>query len=193
VSSADHGHGGSLICASQGSEITMNRYRIAAAVLAGTAALIASPAFAVNTGNIGVSLTVEEECTMATTPLTFGTTGIIDTALTGSADITIECTAESPYAIALDDGDNGAGNTSARKLKNTVEADVVNYQLYSTSDYGTVWGDEIGDDTVDSASATGADEVYTVYGQILTHQNVSAGSYVDTITATIWYGEDLTP
>jgi spore coat protein U-like protein len=56
-----------------------------------------------------------------------------------------------------------------------------------------VWGKTIGEDTIDSVSAAGADEVFTVYARVPSHQNVPAGEYADTVTATVWYGEDLEP
>jgi spore coat protein U-like protein len=188
-------NGGPLICVNQGSEKHMTRYRIAAAVLAGTAIFAVSPAFAVDTGSdtgtIGVSLTVVEECTLITAPLAFGTAGIIDENVEATADITIECTKHSPYAIGLSAGLNAGGtDVTARKLKNS-GTDTLNYQLYSDGGFGTVWGHTIGTNTVDGTDATGADETFTIHGRIPTHQNAPAGSYSDTITATIWYGEDL--
>ena len=172
----------------------MNSYRNAAALLAGTALLVASPAFAINTGDIGVSLTIEEECTMATNNLDFGTTGIIDEDMLTSATLTIECTSESPYAIALDEGDNpsAADDVDTRRLESAA-GHFINYQLYSDAGRTTVWGKTIGDDTIDSVSAAGADEVFTVYARVPSHQNVPAGEYADTVTATVWYGEDLEP
>lgn len=173
----------------------MKRYRIAAAVFLGSAFIAASPAFAVDTGSdtgtIGVSLTIIEECTLVTEALDFGTAGIIDENVDAEADITIECTKHSPYAIGLSAGLNAGGtDVTLRKLKNG-GTDTLNYQLYSDEDFSDVWGHTIGSNTVDGEDATGSDETFTIYGRVPTHQNAPAGSYSDTITATIWYDDDL--
>ena len=179
----------------------MKPIRIAAALIAGGASLAALPAYAdafssPKSSSIAVSLTVEEECTIGTTPLALGTTGIVDTNVETSATITVQCTAKSPYAIGLDAGAN-AGDTDVthRKLANTdgVETATLNYQLYSDSGFSHVWGHTQGTDTVNNGvgGATGADEHFTVYARVPTHQNVPAGDYADTVTATIWYADDL--
>ena len=180
----------------------MKPIRIAAALIAGGASLAALPAYAdafssPKSASIAVSLTVEEECTIGTTPLAFGTTGIVDTNVETTATITVQCTAKSPYAIGLDAGAN-AGDTDVthRKLANTdgVETATLNYQLYSDGGFSHIWGHTIGTDTVNSTpvtGATGADETFTVHARVPTHQNVPAGDYADTVTATIWYADDL--
>lgn len=176
----------------------MNRYRIAAAILATTA--LCSPAFAAwvetdsDTGTIAVSLTVEDDCVLATEPLAFGDTGIVDEDVTASTTITIECTRDSAYAIALSAGVNAGGTDIAnRKLKldGGQADDVLAYQLYSDGTFDTEWGHTIGTDTVDSDSALGEAEEHTIYGRIEDHQNAPAGEYADVITATIWYGAGL--
>jgi spore coat protein U-like protein len=178
----------------------MTRSRIAAAALASTAFFFVSPAFAVNTGTdtgtIAVSLTVVEECLLATEPLAFGTTGVVDANVETSATITVECTRHSPYQIGLSAGDNdgGSDDVDERHLFMTggvVGEDLLSYQLYSDSGFSSVWGHTIGTDTVGSSDATGLDEEHEVYARVPTHQNGPAGSYTDTITATIWYAGDL--
>jgi spore coat protein U-like protein len=174
----------------------MKNYRIAAAILATTA--LCSPAFAVetdsDTGTIAVSLTVVDDCVLETNPLSFPTSGIIDEDVTTTATITIECTRDSAYEIGLSAGANAGGtDIDERKLKLSGGAsdDVLSYQLYSDGGFASPWGHTIGDDTVAAASATGADETYTIHALIPDHQNAPAGSYSDTITATIWYGGAL--
>ena len=175
----------------------MKPIRIAAAILAGSATLIALPALATDptssTATIGVNLRVYHECTILTHPLTFDATGITDTDISTTATITVDCTERSPYAIAIDAGQNGAGNTEARKMKNGA-GDFIGYDLYS--DNGTTpWGNEVGTDTVDNLSpgATQATTDYTVTAVVPAFHNKPAGSYSDTVTATIWYGGAETP
>jgi spore coat protein U-like protein len=170
----------------------MKTISIAAAILAGAAILVASPAFAGNTvgGAIHVGLTVVDECTIDTSDIAFGSTGIVQTHIETTADITIECTKRTPYSIALDAGDNAtAGDVATRKMKNG-DDDLINYQLYTDGGFSHVWGKTVGTDTVDSASAAGTDEVKTIHARVPAHQNVPIGTYADTITATIWYAGD---
>jgi spore coat protein U-like protein len=174
----------------------MKSTKIAAALLAGTAVLAASPAFAGNTvasQTIGVGLTIEDQCTItAPATLSFGTHGIILTDVDAQANMTIECTKETPYSIGLDDGLNHASaTTTTRAMKSGTN--YINYELYSGSAGGTFWGETVGTDTVDSSSAAGSDEVITIYGQVPQHQNQPVGNYSDTVTATIWYAADAAP
>jgi spore coat protein U domain-containing protein, fimbrial subunit CupE1/2/3/6 len=166
---------------------------IAAAVLAGTAIFAVTPAFAGNTvgGAIHVGLEVIDECTIDTEDIDFGQVGIVQSDINTTADITIECTKRTPYAIALNKGVVGA-STANRQMENG-DGDLINYNLYSDSGWGSIWGSVVGTDTVDSASADGADEVLTIYAKVPSHQNVPIGTYADTITATIWYADDATP
>ena len=172
----------------------MNRSRTAAAILASTALLVASPAFAVDTGSdhgdIAVTLHINEECLLATDGLLdFDETGIVDANVYATSELTIECTKHSAYEIGLSNGANAVG--SQRKLKLAGETDTLNYQLYTDNTYGTVWGSS--SNTVGSEDATGEDETHTIYGRIDTHQNAPAGDYTDTVTATIWYVADEEP
>lgn len=170
----------------------MKSMRIAAAILAGATVLVASPAFAGSTvGNtINLGLVIEDECTIDTNDIDFGTTGIIDQDMDGTANIDIECTNRTPYSIALDAGTHAgtAGDVTTRRLKNA-GTDYVNYQLYSDS-FSTVWGHTVGSDTVDSASATGSGETVTIHARVPAKQNVAIGTYTDQVTATIWYADD---
>jgi spore coat protein U-like protein len=160
-----------------------------------TIALLLSPAVAqsqTQTGNIALSMTVAAECTLATADLAFGTTGIIDADIDVAADLTVQCTAGSPYEISLSDGAGVGATTAARLLTNAVTAaDTATYSLYQNADRTTVWGNIGGTDTVDSLAATGADEVITVYGRVDGGQNIATGTYGDTVVATITYGTDL--
>jgi spore coat protein U-like protein len=174
----------------------MRSTSIAAAILAGSAILVAGPAFAVDptssTSSFSLGLRVYHECTIETNAIDFGDTGITDAALDETADVTVDCTERSPYAIALDAGLNGAGDTTARKLKNGA-GDTISYQLYSDGGTANPWGADVGHDTVDSASSTQAATTYHVHAVIPAFHNKPAGTYSDTITATIWYGGGEVP
>ena len=171
----------------------MNRLLSATAFFAVISPFLTFPALAQTASEtIGVSLTVEAECTISAEDLAFGNTGIVSADIDAEADLTVQCTEGSPYAIGLGAG-NGAGATVSTRLltHTTVPANTAAYQLFQETGRTTNWGNTEGVDTVDSVAATGADETVTVYGRVPGGQNVPAGAYGDTITATIWYGSAL--
>lgn len=173
----------------------MRPTRIVAAIFAGTAMLIAAPAFAdpedpsspVQT-TMGVSLTVVDQCLMAVdAPLAFPDHGIFDEDVDATTTLTVQCTKRSPFTIGFDKGGVGSSVSTRQMLSGT---DKVNYQLFRDELRTENWGNTKGTDTLTVDSADGADQTITVYGRVPTGQNVPAGDYADTVTATIWYGAD---
>lgn len=176
----------------------MRPIRIAAALLAGSALLTAVPAFATEdfaspkTDTMGVSLTIVDQCLIGVdAPLAFPDHGILDEDDDASTTMTVRCTVRSPYTIGFSKGDNGA-DVAHRQMKSGT--DLVNYQLSKDSDFSTNWTNTVGAAGMfTNSSATGSDETITVYGRVPSYQNVAAGNYTDTVTATIWYGDAATP
>lgn len=88
-----------------------------------------------------------------------------------------------------------SGQINTRLMKNSVNADLMSYQLYFTSFGGTVWGDGvIGGSpfnqgvSINRTCAAGGDAVAVgsaIFGRVFAQQAVSAGSYADTLTITI--------
>jgi spore coat protein U-like protein len=88
-----------------------------------------------------------------------------------------------------------SGQINTRQMKNSVNADLMNYQLYITSFGGTVWGDGvIGGSplsqgvSITSTCGAGGQVVAVgsaIFGRIFAQQAVSAGSYADTLTISI--------
>lgn len=88
-----------------------------------------------------------------------------------------------------------SGQINTRQMKNSLTADLMNYQLYSTSYGGAIWGDGVigGSPFTQSVSvsrncAAGAETVAVgsaIFGRIFAQQAVSAGSYADTLTIDI--------
>lgn len=147
------------------------------------AVIIASPVLAASdTSEMTVSLTVEDECTIAAGNLTFTSAGIISQNIDNSANLTVECTKGSGYQIAL------SGTPGSRKM--TSGTNTVSYDLYQDSDHSVAWGTTQGTNTKDG-TADGTSQTVTVYGRVPSGQNVAAGTYTDTVTATIWYGDSV--
>ena len=141
-------------------------------------------------------------CSVSGISLNFGTYDDSSAATTDvSAAFSVSCCRNPPgsnatLTVTLGPSANStAGNKIlTRQMKNSGNADLMTYQLYSGSFGGTVWGDGViggsawtqaissnnncpGGATIAVGSA--------IFGRIFPQQAVSAGSYGDTVTITI--------
>ncbi len=171
----------------------MKRFLSAAAMIAAGSILFASASQAqTKTDAVGMTLTVEAECTVEAAPIDFGSIGLISAAVDATADLTVQCTKGSPYQVGLSKGAGVGASTTIRKLTDTLApTNLANYELYQDSDHNVPWGDTQGTDTVDVAAATGGTETIPIFASVLAGQSVAAGAYADTVTATIWYGGSI--
>ncbi|HLS97556.1 MAG TPA: spore coat U domain-containing protein [Porticoccaceae bacterium] len=159
----------------------------AAALFSGTASHAATA-----TDNLAVSATVSANCTIATGALAFGAYDPISANASADLDatgtVTVTCTDGAAVAISLGQGANAdTGSTDAAPLRRLTDGtDHLTYSLFSDSGRTTVWGN---DATVDVETAgTGVAEEHTVYGRITAGQtDASAGSYSDTVVATVTF------
>jgi len=137
-------------------------------------------------GNIQVSVTIVGECEVFTPqPLSFGTLGATFPTKAAQSLINVNCSANTPYTIALNNGQNG-NNASDRKLKSGTE--LLPYGLFSDAAHGKVWGDGTSGSLLVSGVGTGVSQAITVYGQLPKPQsNPKPGTYADTVTATLIY------
>jgi spore coat protein U-like protein len=135
-----------------------------------------------------VSANVQGNCIIGATPLNFGNFNG-QNVLDGSSTVSVRCTDDLPYSVALDGG--AEGNTAARKMSGA--GGQLDYQLYSDAGRNTVWGNTPADDVDDVGEGLGvANEIdHTVYGRIpITAGNEAAkvgADYVDTILVTITF------
>jgi spore coat protein U-like protein len=134
-----------------------------------------------------------DSCSVSSSPVSFGAYDPLSaTPLTSSGSVTVSCSLVSgvsllvAYAIALS---QGSGTFTTRTMHSG--ASVMNYNLYTTGTYTTVWGDGTGGtQTILDGYLLGLGPValsYNVYGRIPANQNVAAGTYSDAITVTVTY------
>jgi len=141
------------------------------------------------TANLGVGAEVVNNCIISASDLTFGDYDPIvshaaDT-LDGSGSVTITCTSGASAAITLAQGANpDAGSSDIVPLRRMTDGtNFLNYFLFSNAGLSTVWGN---DGTVDvETTGDGEAEMHTVFGSVTAAQNVPAGSYSDTVVATV--------
>ena len=123
-------------------------------------------------------------CFIGTTGVSFGSYSVFTTTpLDSTGSVSIFCIGDASVTVALDRG--GAPSFNPRRMLQGTEA--LNYNLYLDAARTKIWGD-----------GTGGSQVYvntdvpnlrtvpvTIFGRIPAQQDVSAGSYSNSITATI--------
>lgn len=141
---------------------------------------------ATNTATFGVSAMVNATCTVVANLLDFGNYNPLSgSALTATTTVSATCTNGTPYTLSLNAGNTG--NFTNRLLVNG--GNNLNYNLYTSSAYTTVWGDGTGGTATNAGTGNGTAQPYTAYGRIPSGQNVPASvtSYSDLITVTVTY------
>lgn len=123
-------------------------------------------------------------CTISTTSVSFGsydvfastptdTTGTVSFTCTGNADVTITLS-------------KGGGSTFNPRTLNG-GADTLNYNLFRDAARTTIWGDGTGSTATYTLVnvPNNAAQNLTIYGRIPAAQDVSAGTYTDSVTVNI--------
>lgn len=150
----------------------------------------AAPAMAGSaSSNLSTTASVTANCTISTTALDFGAYDPVSanasSALTGSGSVSTTCTNGSSVAIRLGQGSNADAGSSddspLRRLK--AGSNYLSYALYQDAARTTVWGNTTATDV--EITGSGAAQTNTIYGTIPAGQNVPAGSYSDTVIATV--------
>ena len=159
---------------------------LAAMAMAGTAYVTIAPLSAASTTTtMPVSATVTNNCTIATNPIAFGSYDPIVAHASADLDaagaVTIACTKGAVTCIGMDTGVNAASST--RRMSSG--ADFLTYELYQDSSRSTVWGNSGGALYNSGTSPSKDARTFQVNGRITAGQDVSAGSYTDTVTATV--------
>lgn len=165
------------------------RNLLASAVLVAVAAMSGTAAAGTATSNLPVSATISANCTIdASGGVAFGAYDPIvtnkTTALTATGTISTTCTNGSSATITLGQGANaGTGSTAAAPVRRMLAgtSNYLSYQLYSNSGMTTVFDGSTGV----AVTGTGSAVSTSVYGSVAAGQNVPAGSYSDTVVATV--------
>ncbi|MCP3168259.1 fruiting body development fimbrial-like coat protein PRU [Myxococcus qinghaiensis] len=168
---------------------------LTAAAVTATLAFASNAAAQTDTATLTVTATVASACSIESGTLDFGPydpvgvnspTGVD---LIGSGTLSVTCTLAGTAVITLGQGANpDAGSTEAapaRRMLNTLSADYLSYDLYQDTTRLEIWGNT--EPTGLPYTGTGEAEDVTVYGTVPLGQNVPAGSYIDTVVATITF------
>jgi spore coat protein U-like protein len=137
-----------------------------------------------------VSATVVKTCSVSAGALAFTNYTPGGGAVTNSSTVNVNCTKTTPFTVALNGGTTTGGTVAQRLMAsgtNTLE-----YNLFTTNTYGTVFGDGSGTSVTQSGAGAGVATAvpFTVYGQLpdsANNKNAVPGAYTDTITVTVTY------
>jgi spore coat protein U-like protein len=127
----------------------------------------------------------EAACTISTTAVSFGTYNVFNvSATTSTGTVTYRC-GNADHNITITISTGSSGTFANRTMKKGTEA--LTYNLYMDAAFANVWGDGSGTTTTYHINnpPNNTDVPLTVYGRVLALQDVSAGSYSDTVIATI--------
>ncbi len=142
------------------------------------------------TTSLSVQTAVATGCNVSATALGFGTYTPGAGAIPATTTIKFNCTNKTVFAVGLSVGTT-SGATYAQRLMAS-GANTLQYNLYTTSGHGTVWGDGSGSTAVQSGVGNGtlSPTYFTVYGLLpdsTTNQTTAAGTYSDTIEVVVSY------
>lgn len=132
-----------------------------------------------------VSANIVNDCVISTTPLAFGTRGMLGATTRALGSLGVKCTAASSYRIALNGGLQSA-TPAGRKMRNVTTGESVSYSLSAALD-GTEWGDGTGGSTTVDATGTGFQQNVSIYGRVPGQRTPTPGDYADKVTATIYF------
>ena len=138
------------------------------------------------TANLCVSATVTNNCTISTTALAFGSYDPVAanaaTDLDGTGAVSVACTKGTTATVGLGLGSNASGST--RRMSDG-SGNFLTYELYQDSGHITVWGAAGAGLLSPAAAPSKAARNFTVHGRVISNQDVTAGSYSDTVVATV--------
>ncbi|WP_315762686.1 spore coat U domain-containing protein [Sphingomonas sp. Y38-1Y] len=165
----------------------MKRSIASFAIVAGFGAvMLPGEAAAQQSTQFQVSMTIQAECRLTSaSDLAFGNTGVIQTAITSTSTIGVQCTNTTPYNIGLNAGAGSGATVAARRMTSGAGA-TVTYELFRDPARSQIWGNTAGTDTL-AGIGNGAVQTLTVYGRVPAQTTPAAGSYTDTVQVTVTY------
>jgi spore coat protein U-like protein len=119
--------------------------------------------------------------------VTFGVYDVFSaTPLDSTGTLTLKCTAH-PTPVIVDLNRGGAPTFNPRIMLKAAEQ--LNYDLYMDAARTSIWGDGTSGTAhyVNNNPPNGQPFTLTVYGRIPAGQDVSAGAYADSVTATVTF------
>ncbi|HAS54936.1 MAG: hypothetical protein A2X56_06495 [Nitrospirae bacterium GWC2_57_13] len=125
-------------------------------------------------------------CSVSTTSIVFGVYDVFAPApLASTGSATITCDKNAAVTISMS-ASAVSGMFVPRQMKLTTGADLMAYNIYTDATYAVVLGDgTAGTQTMSASAKKNTPLSVTIFGNIPPLQNLSAGTYADTLTVTI--------
>jgi spore coat protein U-like protein len=145
---------------------------------------------ATTTTTFAVTATVQSICSTTAAALAFPAYTPGGGAQIGNTTISVKCTKNTPFTVALNAGST-TGDAFAQRLMAS-GTNTLQYNLYTTAALATVFGDGTPGSQTVAGTGLGVATANSVqvFGQVpdsATNQAAVAGSYSDTITVTVTY------
>jgi spore coat protein U-like protein len=166
-------------------------HKILTATLA-TGVMVAGIAQAATTGtSFQVTATVQSTCSATAATLAFPNYTPGGGAQIGNTTISVKCTKNTPFTVALNAGAT-TGDAYAQRVMGGSGANTLQYNLFTTAALAQVFGDGSGGTGTVAGTGLGVAtaNAVQVFGQVpdsATNQAAVAGAYTDTITVTVTY------
>jgi spore coat protein U-like protein len=131
------------------------------------------------------------QCTMNSTPIHFGNYDTFSSApLDAIGTITVDCSGNVRRANVTLSVSSTSGTFKPRRMKRSLRNDLLDYNVYTDAARTAIFGDGTGGTSRVRPSRPPGPRVrwnasITMYGRIPPGQDVSAGTYADTLTATV--------
>ena len=131
------------------------------------------------------ALAQSASCTISVTSVVFGSYNVFDTtALDSNGAITYNCSNQANH-ISISLGRGSSSTFSPRTM--TKGSETLTYNLYLDAARTSTWGDGTSGTSVHTRNnpPNNANVNVSIYGRVPAAQDVSAGTYSDTVLATI--------
>ncbi|PNS09557.1 Csu type fimbrial protein [Solilutibacter silvestris] len=166
----------------------MNKLSLLAVAVLAIASVPSMAATNPATGTFNVTLTVQKACNVSATDMVFGTHDFTEVPnIDNTSTITVKCTKNTAYTVALGAGTTTGNTDTARKMAGLTggNTDTVTYALYNDSGRTANWGTAAG--TV-AGTGNNGNQLLTVYGRVLPGAlNVTPDNYKDVVTVSVAY------
>lgn len=124
------------------------------------------------------------QCTVTATNINFGNYDVAsNTNLTSSGTITVSCRNDRNVVIAF--GQSANGGINPRRMKHSFLNDFLNYNIYQDAATSIIWGDGSNGTSPMIVNRIPRNRTFTYYGVIFAGQDISAGTYTDSLIVTV--------
>lgn len=164
-----------------------SKRRLSLCLTASAMALIAGAAYAATqTTTFTVQIVIQNACTVSATALDFPNSGVLGANVDSTNTVTVTCNPGLPWSVSLNPGTGSGGTVVTRKMTGPAAA-TINYTIYSDAGRTTIWGDGTSGTVNVTGTGTGSAQNQTGFGRVPPQATPAAGTYTDTITATVTF------